>query len=430
MNAEQLPGDIETAEHFIGHVAGSTREVEVTEDILTSSGMKLLARGARIDATTRDRLLGHRLAKPIEQCIAVADAISRQTLAGLAERLLDEHQALRILAGNGKGRSAVAALDRLGLPARLGSLLTLYSELPSRPLEHAVSVALIGHAVAAKVLPDGESQERVLLVAGLFHDIGELYLDPVHLEEGASLGPAHWKHIVAHPIIGHRMLRDMDGAGRLVAEAVLHHHERRDGHGYPSRLSGDDVSTRGEIIAAAEWLAGLLRSPHASLATVATVTRLMPGGFRESIVRAITPEAGGDPSRTHASLLPEPGDILARLARIGAAMSNYRRERRHVEELAGACNAASPLAALAGRRMERIERSLVASGLAVDEPLALFEQVNAVGDPEILLELGAILREVEWRLRELEREMLLRAERLPARDRQAVLSFVEAIRPA
>ena len=65
-----------------------------------------------------------------------------------------------------------------------------------------------------------------LLTAGLFHDVGELYVDPAYLDAGTRLDPLRWKHIVAHPVSGYRVLRDMEGAGRRVADAVFQHHDQ------------------------------------------------------------------------------------------------------------------------------------------------------------------------------------------------------------
>jgi len=63
--------------HFLDHVlaASETHEVQASEDILERSGIKLLAKGARVDAVLRDRLLDHKLRKPLEQCLEVADGV-------------------------------------------------------------------------------------------------------------------------------------------------------------------------------------------------------------------------------------------------------------------------------------------------------------------------------------------------------------------
>lgn len=420
-----VPQD-DTDEHFLGHVVESAHDVQASEDIVTSNGMKLLAKGAKVDEGTRERLLRHKLAKPIEQCLVIADAITPEMLTPVAEKVLDEQPLLRALCGSAKPQPVVAALTRLPLTMRLRSLLSLYAELPSDRLEHSVAVALIAHGLARKVLLDERAQERILLTAGLFHDIGELYVNPDYFK-GAPLEPADWRHIAAHPVIGHRVLRDMDGAGKLVADAVLHHHERRDGFGYPKGLSDDALPPRGEILAAAEWLAGMLRAGRSPVTGASAATRLMPGGFRECILRAIAPGAAAEATKESGST-GETGDVLSRFIRLSDTMGRYRQAQPWIEGLIQAGSGASELIASSHERMERIERSLVSSGLTGEEPTLVFEKLNALGDHGLLAELGAIVSEIEWRLREVERDSLLRAGRLAPEQEKVVQTLVARLR--
>lgn len=389
--------------------------------------MKLLAKGAKVDEGTRERLLAHKLAKPLEQCLQVSDAIQCEALAPVAERLLDEQPLLRTLHGNSKSPAIVAALARLSLTAQLRTLLSLHLGLPSVQADHPVAVALLACGLARKVLPDPASQERTLLIAGLFHDVGELYVDPAYLDVGSRLDPSQWKHIVAHPVIGHRVLRDMDGAGRVVADAVLQHHERRDGFGYPQGLAGDALPVRGEILAAAEWLAGLMRSGGSPLTSANAANRLMPGGFREAIVRAIAPGVASDAAGS-GTAPAETAGVLAGLVRVSETIGRFRLARTWIEGLIEARSGASALLATNHERMERIERSFVSSGLSGEEPLVVFERLNAMGDAELFGELSAIVREISWRLRELERDTLLRASALAPADEQIVKTMMARLK--
>lgn len=414
-------------EHFLGHVVGSAHDVQASEDIVTANGVKLLAKGAKVDESMRDKLLAHKLTRPLEQCLEVTDAVSGELLASVAEKLFDDQPLLCTLHGDAKPRHVVAALKRLPLTTQLRSLLSLYAELPSGRLEHPVAVALIASGLARKVLPDEGGQERTLLTAGLFHDIGELYLNPQYLNGDVRLDPSQWRHIVAHPVIGHRVLRDMEGAGRMVADAVLQHHERRDGFGYPQRLAGEALPLRGEILGAAEWLAGLIRSGRSPVTSASAATRLMPGGFRESIMRAIAP-FGASEAAGAGIASADTGKVLAGLVRLAETMGRFRQCREWIEGLIDAGSEASAVLAANHARMELIERSFISSGLSGEEPLVLFERLNAIGDAELFGELSVIVREISWRLRELERDTLLRASALSPDDERVVKSMVARLK--
>jgi HD-GYP domain-containing protein (c-di-GMP phosphodiesterase class II) len=87
--------------------------------------------------------------------------------------------------------------------------------------------------------------------AGLLHDIGKQAL-PDHLLLGrAELHTGERRLIERHPADGARLLLRVEGMGE-VAAAVLAHHERVDGRGYPDGLSGDDIPMTARILAVAE----------------------------------------------------------------------------------------------------------------------------------------------------------------------------------
>lgn len=417
-------GERPPEEHFVDRVVASAHAVQTTEDIRTPSGIKLLAKGAKVTAEVRERLLAHKLAKPLEQTVEVADAVAGETLSRVAQELFDRQPLLGRL--HGRASTIGATLGRLPLTGQLRSLLTLYTELSPDRLAHCVGVALFATGIAGEVLTYDESNVRAFLTAGLFHDIGELYVDPAVLKSDAPLEPAHWKHIVSHPVIGHRVLHDMDGAGRVVADAILHHHERRDGFGYPKRLLGDALQVRGEVLAAAEWLVGMMRHGRSPLTSASAAARLMPGGFRDSIIRAVT--SAGPANSSQGADTARSSKLLERLTRVTGTVRNFRESRPWIQRLIESRSGASAVVAANHGRMELIECSLARSGLLVDDAAQLFERLAPVDDPDLLAELEAVVKEVGWRLRELERDTLLRATTLAPADQGIVRELVTRLK--
>jgi putative nucleotidyltransferase with HDIG domain len=85
-----------------------------------------------------------------------------------------------------------------------------------------------------------EREQAVVHTAGLLHDIGKEAL-PDHVLLGRS--PLHTDErrlLERHPADGARLLLRVEGLGE-VATAVLAHHERIDGRGYPDGLTGAEV---------------------------------------------------------------------------------------------------------------------------------------------------------------------------------------------
>jgi putative two-component system response regulator len=92
---------------------------------------------------------------------------------------------------------------------------------------------------------------RILARAGLMHDIGKLGIPDSVLEKHAPLDESEWLLVRTHPEIGLGML---DRAGRSSREllAVLYHHERMDGSGYPYGLKAETIPIEARIVAVAD----------------------------------------------------------------------------------------------------------------------------------------------------------------------------------
>jgi HD-GYP domain-containing protein (c-di-GMP phosphodiesterase class II) len=92
---------------------------------------------------------------------------------------------------------------------------------------------------------------RVLARAGLMHDIGKLGIPDAVLEKHSPLDDAEWILMRTHPEMGLTLL---DRAGQSSREvlAVLYHHERLDGSGYPYGLKAESIPIEARIVAVAD----------------------------------------------------------------------------------------------------------------------------------------------------------------------------------
>jgi HD-GYP domain-containing protein (c-di-GMP phosphodiesterase class II) len=410
--------------HYLNHVmaAGESHRVSASKDILSHSGIKLLAKGATIDARVRERLLEHKLHRPLEECVQVVPGVIPERFAPIAEAMLDEHALLRSLCRSERAQPVAASLASLPLTLPVQSLLTVYAEFQGDRLQHAVGVAMLAIALARKLLPGDIGRHRVLALAGLVHDVGELYIDPAYLRRGTPLGPEQWKHIATHPLVGHRVLRDLDGAGRPVAEAVLHHHERLDGFGYPHGLRGNQLPLDGQIIGVAEWLMALAESKSTPLTSASMAAKLIPGEFDPAILEVLAGAARLNDEIVTAMGLPLPLDqALPRVLSIAGTLSRFHRLRPWIEvQIEQARPPLKDLLEIGQQRMLRIQTAFSSTGLDAYSPELLLNELAALEDPAVHVEVMAVIQELDWRLRELEREQLLRASLLGT-DEQAVI---------
>lgn len=96
---------------------------------------------------------------------------------------------------------------------------------------------------------DQDDQKRLAL-AGVLHDVGKIHLDPGILGKPGPLTEEERELMRRHPELGFAMTRNR--IDPKVAEAILYHHERYDGHGYPFGLTGQEIPILSRIILVAD----------------------------------------------------------------------------------------------------------------------------------------------------------------------------------
>ena len=85
-------------------------------------------------------------------------------------------------------------------------------------------------------------------VAALMHEAGMSLIPPAIYLKGQELTEEERKLILIHPVKSYEMLKN-SGFPPEVNRAVLEHHERENGTGYPKKLTGDKISQYAKIIA-------------------------------------------------------------------------------------------------------------------------------------------------------------------------------------
>jgi putative nucleotidyltransferase with HDIG domain len=115
---------------------------------------------------------------------------------------------------------------------------------------HSAAVAVYARDIAER-LGLSEVDQRLAHLAGLVHDIGKVGLPAGLLEKPGPLTPDERQQMEEHPVIGERILAQVEGYNR-IAEIVRHHHERVDGAGYPDRLNRDSIPLLARILAVAD----------------------------------------------------------------------------------------------------------------------------------------------------------------------------------
>jgi HD-GYP domain-containing protein (c-di-GMP phosphodiesterase class II) len=92
----------------------------------------------------------------------------------------------------------------------------------------------------------GEDDLDRLALAGVLHDVGKIHMDPGILGKPGPLDPSERDLMERHPELGFAMTRNR--LDPKISEAILYHHERFDGTGYPFGLAGEAIPILSRIV--------------------------------------------------------------------------------------------------------------------------------------------------------------------------------------
>lgn len=377
-----------------------TRTVEAAEDIYDERGIKLWAKGKPVSADLQEKLLRRKLAKPLEATLTVDNAVAFTDVVGTCRAALDENALLRRIV-NADAMALINGMKNTPLPPPLRLLLTTAHAKGSNSFRHATVTVLVSAGIAAR-LNASEHDAQLLLMAALLHDLGEMYINPDFLRDSYRLCPAEWKHVASHPRVGQLLIAELTTLPAVVGQCIALHHERLDGSGYPNQANRQTHSKLGSWLAVADPVAAILsRGDEGAPLRAALALRIVPEEFDHDAVAVITQALrnGKDSFGTQAD--------REFVARVEASWGRVRSAIAGAESLLAAADTpfARQTLGMALAQLQNLDKSLRSTGVV---------EAHSLGpdglDAELVAEINLVVREVDWRTRNLARNLHLRAE--------------------
>jgi len=115
-------------------------------------------------------------------------------------------------------------------------------------VEHSLNVAILAMTLGVQLGFDQPKLQQ-LGIAGMLHDLGKIFVREEVLNKPGVLTGEEFDHIRKHPTWGFELIQNDNLIDWRVMDAVLHHHERIDGQGYPHGLLGHQIDQFAKIIA-------------------------------------------------------------------------------------------------------------------------------------------------------------------------------------
>jgi len=394
--------------HYIRAVTqvGDVQEVIARADIFESNGMKLLAKGARIDSSQSNRLTQHRLTAPLDSMLTAEFPVDAQSLAVELDKIV-QHEAVyrRILTRTGDPHAIKQAIACAQLAPEVMLRLTVMRECRPELFMHSIHTALIAFALAQRLgLPEG--QRASILLGALCHDFGEMHTDPEILAAGHNITQDERRYIHVHPITGHVLVQGLPGFSSDATQAILQHHERLDGSGYPNALQGDSITVHARVLAVADVAEAAIR--RFDLLRVEMLFRLGQKRFDASIVNALR-------DLLHITIndaqdLRLARNAIAQVEHLTALLETWITLRGIIKQEADPAKPDTAALKFLLERMATMRSLILQAGFDPESMASML--VIAQDDPDMLRELRRMLDELEWLASDLANEIDRRSPQL------------------
>jgi diguanylate cyclase (GGDEF)-like protein len=220
-------------------------------------GAYMLAERVRVDVATASAAAGQDLTISLGVATFPVHGRSAEALLRAADHALHAAKDLgrdRTVISSAEVSGAPAHGARAGVEARVGlaALLNIAEALDVRDsgsTSHCRRVGRFAELTARELGLPPDTVERVRL-AGILHDVGRIGIPDAVMRKQGRLSEPDWAWVHSHPEIGARMVETTDFDD--IRSWILFHHERPDGRGYPSGLSGEELPLEARILAVSD----------------------------------------------------------------------------------------------------------------------------------------------------------------------------------
>lgn len=391
METEVSDPDSNIIENIISASKGA--EFYLSEDVYDQAGNKLLAKGYKITSDIKDKLISRVLKKPLETSITTDTSLTATDIASDANEIIKKTHFLNSFEVELK--LDLYAIKHLELEPLASLLLTVQKNNSQASYEHTLFMMLVARLIAKKLNIDSQKINHIT-TACLLHDIGELYCA---VPETKNLSLEHWRSIMTHPIVGSSVVRQHMNYDTSISKAILEHHERNDGSGYPNHLIAENLSDIGKIMIVAEAFSGMVKRQY-DIGNLTSTLKLINHDFPKAELNALIgllQTLSGDNSQINTNpILDNLVEKLSNLESIIEQLNSIKSENDKLDLFKEYLNL----------RLKRICQTVYASGLTDCINLGIWDSIKL--DEDINRELYVTTNEVEWKMKDLYRDISIR----------------------
>ncbi len=238
--------------HYAAHLAevNEKNDVVATQDIVNQNKLLVARQGTRINHDTANRIVQHKLLQPLEEQIRLKNILKSSQLREGFENLLEKYpDVMKIHSVNNFHSILYGLVVSNILHPLIQQELTIMRECLPEHYDRTLFCTWLSVFISSE-LGFPEDLIRAAFVASLAADVGLLHISPDILKKqnNDTMDPAEWRAIQSHVVIGQLLMKKIAGENSVAARAILEHHERCDGSGYPAGKTDEHLDIMGQII--------------------------------------------------------------------------------------------------------------------------------------------------------------------------------------
>lgn len=245
-------------QHYLNHLAeiNCDNKVILSEDIYNSNGVLVVKKGVEVDRELAFKVAKHKLSKPLDLSISLTHALGVNQILELYQRALQRLGLYEFIHNSGSFDEVEKAFKALAqYPMIMQKLSVFENRLPSVFARSMTSAGLV--IGLCKELGLSPQATENAFIANILCDVGLLHIDPDIVNKQGAYSPEEWRMMQGHVAIAKHFADQVASLPPQVGRALLEHHERADGLGYPFAKRHGQLCVEGQVVAIVDKICAL-----------------------------------------------------------------------------------------------------------------------------------------------------------------------------
>lgn len=249
-----------SGKNYLAHLAevNVQNKIVLSEDIFNQNGVLVVKKGVELNRSLTYKVAKHKLAKPIDDSIALTNSLSYKKLLETFAQRLKSLGVFDLVKDTDYFLDAIQAFKFLGKYPSIVQKLSIFEHQMPAVFARSLTTSSLAVGLCKELGLSKEATEHVVL-ANMLSDIGLLHIDPRIVEKKGKYSAGEWKMMQGHVAIAKHVADQVQNLHGQVGRALLEHHERVDGFGYPFGKKTTELCIEGQILAIVDKVNGLVQ---------------------------------------------------------------------------------------------------------------------------------------------------------------------------